>query len=114
MNWFLIALLAPALWSVTNHIDKYVISKYFKGGSVGAAILFTCFISLIFIPLSFLFDRNIFAIPLKYILLISFNGSLYVLGLLPYILALNKDEASIVVPLFQTIPIFTYVLGFIF
>ena len=34
MNWFLIALLPPALWSVTNHFDKYLLSKFFKGGGV--------------------------------------------------------------------------------
>src|SRR5262245_19812493 len=39
------------------------------------------------------------------------NGMLYVLGLLPYFHALQRDEASIVVPLFQTSAIFSYVLG---
>jgi len=33
--------------------------------------------------------------------------------MLPYLYALEKDEASIVVPLFQTVPVFSYILALI-
>jgi uncharacterized membrane protein len=113
MNWFTIALIAPALWSVTNHIDKYLVSKYFKGGGTGSLIIFSSLIGLFVFPVIYIFHPNVTNIETKYALLIGANGFLYVLGLLPYIYALQKDEASIVVPLFQTIPVFSYILAFI-
>ncbi|MDP2672158.1 MAG: EamA family transporter [Candidatus Daviesbacteria bacterium] len=112
MNWFFIALLAPALWSVTNHIDKYLISKYFRGGGTGSLMIFSSLIGLFVVPFVYVFHPNVFNIQPTLAILIAFNGFLYVLGLLPYIYALQKDEASIVVPLFQTIPVFSYVLAY--
>jgi len=41
MSWFLFALIGPALWALVNHIDKYIISKYFTGRGVGSLVLFT-------------------------------------------------------------------------
>lgn len=38
MNWFLIALIPPTVWAATHHFDKYLLSKYFKGGGVGALL----------------------------------------------------------------------------
>jgi len=114
MNWFLIALIAPALWSATNHIDKHLISKYFSGGGTGALLIFSSLIGFLVFPIIYIFHPNVFSIELTHALLITLNGGLIILYLLPYVYALQKDEASNVVPLFQTAPIFSYVLGYIF
>ena len=45
-------------------------------------------------------------------ILIAINGFIYILAVLPYFYALQKDEASICVPLFQLIPVFSYVLAY--
>ncbi|MDP1743381.1 MAG: EamA family transporter, partial [Candidatus Amesbacteria bacterium] len=42
----------------------------------------------------------------------SLNGFFYVLAVLPYFYALQRDEASIAVPLFQMVPVFSLVLGY--
>ena len=34
MNWFFVALIAPILFSVSNYIDKFLLSRYFKKGAV--------------------------------------------------------------------------------
>ena len=47
-------------------------------------------------------------------LLIVVNGSFYLLATLPYFYALDKDDASLTVPLFQMIPVFSFILGYIF
>ncbi len=39
---------------------------------------------------------------------------MYVIGLLPYLYALKKDQVSIVMPLYQLIPVFSYLLALIF
>lgn len=112
MNWFMIALAAPILWAATNHIDKYLINKYFRNGGVGSLIIFSSLIGIFVLPFILIIHPAVFSINPILALLIIANGSLYVLGLLPYLYALAEDEASIVVPLFQTIPVFSYVLAF--
>lgn len=111
MNWFLIALIPPALWSATNHIDKYLISKFFKGGGVGALMVFSSLIGIFLLPIVAWLHPEVLSFSLNNIL-IAVNGSLYVLAVLPYFYALQKDEASVAVPLFQLIPVFSYVLAY--
>jgi len=111
MNWFLIALIPPALWSVTNHIDKYLLGKYFKGGGVGALMVFSSLIGLLLLPVIAVWHPEVLNFSQTSIL-IAVNGFLYILAVLPYFYALQKDEASIAVPLFQLIPVFSYVLAY--
>jgi len=112
MNWFLIGLLPPALWSITNHLDKYLISKYFKGGGVGALMVFSSLIGLLLLPFIIIFHPEVLSVNPVNASLIAINGFLYILAVLPYFYALGKDEASIAVPLFQLIPVFSYVLAY--
>lgn len=112
MNWFLIALLPPALWSVTNHFDKYLLSRYFKGGGVGALMVFSSIIGLFLLPFIAFLHPEVLRFNISNIL-IAINGFLYVLSVLPYFYALQKDETSICVPLFQLIPVFSFVLGYV-
>ena len=111
MHWFAFALIAPVLWSVTNHLDKYLISKYFRGGGTGALLIFSSLIGLFLLPTIYFIQPTVLNVNPKLACLIVANGWIYVLGLLPYIYALERDEASIVVPLFQTIPVFSYFLA---
>lgn len=113
MDWFLIALIPPALWGITNHFDKYLLSKYFKSGGVGALMIFSSLIGIFILSFIALIHPEVLnAIP-KYSFLISLNGFLYILAVLPYFYALQKDEASVAVPLFQMVPVVSYFLAWI-
>jgi uncharacterized membrane protein len=112
MNWFYVAIISPALWAIVNHTDKYLLSKYFKGGGIGSLAIFSSLIGVFASPLIAIFYPAVFNIHLSHAILIILNGFLYVVGLLPYMYALHKDETSVVVPLFQTIPVFSYILAF--
>ena len=114
MNWFFIALLAPALWSITNYIDKFLVSKYFKGGGTGALIIFSALIGVFVAPIFLIISPGILNIATRDALILIVSGAIYIVGLLPYLYAMSKDDVSIVVPLFQLIPVFGYVLGFVF
>lgn len=111
MNWFLIALLPPAFWSVTNYFDKYLLSKYFKGGGVGALMIFSSIIGVFLLPIIAFIRPEVLVFSVRNIL-IAINGSLYLLAILPYFYALQRDETSIAVPIFQLIPVFSYVLAY--
>jgi len=113
MNWFLIALIPPAIWSATNHFDKYLISKYFKGGGVGALMMFSSIIGVFILGVIAIIHPEVLGYPLAKGLFIALNGFVYLLATLPYLYALRKDEASIAVPMFQMIPVFTYFLAWL-
>lgn len=112
MNWFWIALFAPALWSITNHIDKYLLSKYVKGATSGALIIFSSIFGIFALPFILIFEQNIFNIGSLDIFLIISSGILYLLGVIPYFKALEQDDASVVIPMFQTIPIFGFIYAY--
>lgn len=114
MNWFWIALLPPIFWSITNHIDKYLLTRFFNKGAVGSVIIFSASISLLLLPIMILVHPEVITqFKLEY-LLIAVNGTFYLLATLPYFYALEKDDASLTVPLFQLIPVFSFILGYIF
>ena len=113
--WILVAMAAPILFSASSFIDKYLLSKYFKkGGAAGALMIFSAFIGLFLLPVIYLIQPSAVQIAPYAALVIIFNGFLYVFSLVPYLYALEKSESSIVIPLFQLIPVFTYILGYLF
>jgi uncharacterized membrane protein len=114
MNWIFIALLSPALWAIGNHIDKFLLERRMRTGGVGSLVLFSSLIGLIPLPVIFLVRPTVFDISLRNACLVMLNGVLYVLSLLPYLHALHRDDASIVVPLFQITAVFSYAAGLIF
>jgi uncharacterized membrane protein len=113
MNWLYIALLSPALWAVGNHIDKFLLEKRLREGGVGSLILFSSLIGLVPVPVILYIHPAVLDISLRNAGIVVLNGALYVVSLLPYLHALHRDEASIVVPLFQTTAVFSYAFGWL-
>ena len=111
MHWIAVALLAPACWAVGNHIDKYLLARQRDQRGIGSLMICSALIGALVMPLILLVQPDVLSITLPHAALIMLNGMLYVLGLLPYFHALQRDEASIVVPLFQTSAVFSYILG---
>jgi transporter family protein len=114
MAWFFIALIPPFFWSFANFFDKILLSKYFKGSQVGALVLFSGLVEIFLVPIFYLIDPNILAGGLQNILILLLSGFLIILFYIPYLYAIDADETSIVAPLFQLIPVFTYFMGIIF
>jgi drug/metabolite transporter (DMT)-like permease len=113
MTWFFIALIGPILWAICNHIDKYLLSDRFKGSNIGALMLFSTLLSIIIIPILYFINTDIFNPSILNIIILIVTGLLTGLAMIPYMYALDKDETSIVVPLFQLIPIWGFFLAFI-
>lgn len=112
MNWFLIALIGPFLYGLANHTDKYLLTKYLKNGEAGAFIIFSALFSVVALPIVAVIHPGVFNVSLGAAVGQAANGMLIVLSVLCYFYALNKDEATYVVPLYQTIPIFGFILGY--
>ena len=114
MNWFIIALIAPFLWSLLNHVDKYVITKYAKEGGLGGLIVFSTLFSAVSLPFIFLVDHGIFAPSNIEIFYLIITGLFFALATLFACYALTEEDASYIVPFWQLAPIFGFALGLIF
>ena len=112
MTWFLIALIGPFFYATTNFIDKILLSKYFKEGGVGTILLFSSLLSVVALPFLFFADRTVLNVDLLGIIALSIVGILNTMVLLCYLLAIEKEEASVAVVFYQLIPVFGCILGY--
>lgn len=106
--------LAPLLWSIVNHLDKYLISKYFKGGGVGGLMIFSSFFSIILLPIILFVDKSVFSVGYIDATILILAGLANAVSIWLYLLALSYDETTIIVPFMQMIPIFSFALGYLF
>lgn len=113
MSWFFIALLAPLLWSFTNHIDKLLLQKYFGDNGVGTLMIFSSIVGIVMLPVFFIVNPDIFNISFKNALILLLGGVIAASVLWLYFEALKDEEASIVVVFYQLIPVFAYLFGYI-
>ncbi|MCA9361947.1 hypothetical protein KC906_01095, partial [Candidatus Kaiserbacteria bacterium] len=94
MTWFLVALVGPILYALTNHIDKILLEKYFKQSGVGTLILFSSLLSVLALPFIFLGDPTVLDVDRYNILILALVGILNVAVLWFYLKALESEEAS--------------------
>jgi uncharacterized membrane protein len=112
--WLLYAFAGPIAWAASTHIDKYILERYFKRGSVAVSMVFTAIIGLIMLPFIAAFVPGVFAYSLNEVLVMIVSGALYMAGLLFYLYALQSEEATIIGMLSPGVPILTYALAFVF
>jgi len=113
MTWFLIALIGPFLYAVTNYIDKVLLEKYFKEGGVGTLLICSALLSGLALPILFLIDPTPFQVSPLNILVLATVGILNVLVLFFYLKALEDEEVSITIVFYQLVPVFAYGLGYL-
>lgn len=113
MTWFLVAIVAPFLYAVTNFIDKILLSRYFKEGGVGTLILFSAFLSILALPIILLADPSVLSVSWFNILILFGVGLLDILILWFYLLALDGDEPSIIIVFYQLVPVLALGLSYV-
>ncbi|MCL5733783.1 MAG: DMT family transporter [Patescibacteria group bacterium] len=113
MPWLIFAFSGPVLWAASTHIDKYLVEKYFKYGSVAVLMVFTAIIGLLLLPFIWWFKPQVLNLPFSSILVMALSGILYMAAILFYLQALQTEEASAVAPFYQAAPLFAYALAYI-
>lgn len=115
MSWFFIALGAPFLWAIVNIFDQYLVEKYSTGtrGS-GGLVLFSSLIGIFAALAIGFFIDGIFDITLLDKILLIIVGGITIAWIILYLWALEINDVSSVVPWFMTIPVFGFILGYIF
>lgn len=109
MNWVLLALLAPAVYTIVNFIDKYLVSDKIKDyrampiyGTVVGLVVGTIFWVVTGFPLLSFYNAAI----------VIFTGMITIWATPMYFKALSKEETTTVIILFQMMPVMSLILGY--
>ncbi len=115
-SWFLIALIAPVLWSIVNHLDKYILKKYENGNGVGKVLIFSLLFSIV-VPIGILIFGDVpiaqFALTGREQAILVVMAIVSALAFWLYLEGLEQEEASVVTPMMQMMPMFGYILSYI-
>lgn len=112
ISTFLLILVGPLLWAIGNHIDTFLISKYFKDKGVGTLLIFSSIIGLITLPVLVAIRPEVFDISLTNSVFLLIDGVLSVVVMWLYFKSLESNTASSVVPMYQITPVFVYIFGY--
>lgn len=112
----MMTIISAILWGASTHIDKFLINGVDESGSsIKTLLVFSTFIAgLVFSPIWLIicnFSISISAVSLTSILI---SAVIYILATYFYFIALDKNDASIVIVMFQMIPVFSYILALVF
>lgn len=112
----ILTLVASFIWSITSHIDKYALCKIdnFNSSLKTMLIFSTLIVGIIFSPIWLIKLKLNIIIDLNILIIIFISSICYLLSIFFYFKALEKNETSIVVSMFQLVPIFSYILSRIF
>ncbi|MBQ1392021.1 MAG: EamA family transporter, partial [Lachnospiraceae bacterium] len=108
----ILAIIAAIFYAATNHIDKYLISKAVKNADYRSLILVSTIIAGGVMAIIYLFVCNFqLAFDIPSILILFINSIITTLALVLYFKALNRDDTTIIVIMFQLIPVFILFLS---
>lgn len=112
MEWFFLSFIPPFLWGVNTVVDQYLGRQFFKGHPATLQAwqgLLTCvsgmLILFVFPDLQWVWGAIIIALV---------SGIVLNLSYVPYMQALQGDDVTLVVALFQLLPIFVFIGEFLF
>lgn len=114
-TWFLLAIVPPFLWSLCNHIDKHLLSKYFneEDEGVGALMIVSALASIIATPFLLYADPSVMEVESDNFKIIALTACLDVLLLWSYLMAMQKDDASNVIVYYQLVPVLGILTGYV-
>ena len=111
----LLGILAAFLWGVTNHIDKFMVSGIDSGkDSIKVLLVFSTFVAgIILTPVWLILSKFNIGISLTSLISIFAAAVVYIIAVALYFKAMEKNDASLVVVMFQMIPVFSYIMALI-
>ncbi len=119
-TWLILAILAPLAWSFANYLDKFILAKSVSNdgedGGGGGLLILSGLVSLLFAGTVAVIKgfNSMFILSERDIVFLIISGVFEAMYLLFYFRALEKENATTVVGLFQFSPIFGLLFGFLF
>lgn len=114
MGWLMVALVPPVLWALVNHIDKYLLTRTRHSSSVDVLMVYSTSFSFIVLPVLYLFFDSTIFVSAFHLVIQIFGGLLLSSSIYFYLKALDRDDASVVVPFALLAPVFGFVLSYVF
>ena len=103
----ILAIIAAVFYATTNHIDKFLISKAVKNADFRSLALMSTLIAGIIMSVIYLFICNFnLAFDIESIGILLLNSALYPIALIVYFKALDRDDTTLIVIMFQLVPVF--------
>ena len=109
---FLMALVPPLLYAVTNHIDRNLLGIYFKKGGVGTLVIVSSLLSIIPIPIFLWIDPTVLSVGMGNMPILALAGLLNVGLIWFYLRALQEDEPTVVIIFYSLVPVLGLVFGY--
>lgn len=107
-----LAILAAVFYATTNHIDKYMVSRAVKNADYRSLVLVSTIIAGLAMSVIYLFVCDFqLAFDWQSILILFGNSVLYAITLIFWFKAIGRDDATVVVIMFQLIPVFSLLLS---
>lgn len=110
MDWFILAAIPPFFWALTNFIDQYLTRTYFMGKPF-IHMCFSVIAYILILAVIMLLHPSVLNIELLPALGLFALGPLFYTGLIPYVFAIQQEDASNALPLYQSVPFFTLIIG---
>ena len=115
VNAIAVTMLAAFLWAITIYIDKLLLNGIDKSASnIKTLLVFSTLVAgLVLSPIWLIICKFSVSISILSLISIFLSSVVCVLGIYFYFKALEKNDASVVIIMFQTIPVFTYIMALI-
>ena len=108
----ILAVLAAVFYAMTNHIDKYMVSRAVKNADHRSLVIVSTAIAGLAMTIIYLFICNFqLSFDWQSILILFGNSILYAITLVFWFKAIGRDDATVVVIMFQLIPVFSLLLS---
>lgn len=115
MTWIIFSLAATLLWSICNLIDKAILERYVPERTTAIAFgIYPVIVSAFVFTVALFLNPHALDIRVSSALILMAAGGLELIALICYFRALQHEDTSTVVPFLQAIPVFSFVLGFLF
>jgi len=119
LTWGGVALVAifvgTLLYAIVNHIDRFLVTKERKESSTESVMIFSSLVAgSIMFPVMLVYANFAISFNLQPALLAVLAAISYILANYFYFRSLEKDDTTVVVAMFQLIPIFTFTISAVF
>ncbi len=119
--WLVLVLVAQLAWAFENFIDKYLVERFkvkdSEESAIGKLVLFSCFFCGVVALVIYVVAITFFSVDELTFSWLNMGialgvGVLEMVWLIPYLYALSTSDEIVAPPLFQTVPVFGFLLGF--
>jgi len=115
MSWVIFAFAGAFFWALVHHLDKLLLSKFSARYGIGTLVIFSSLFPALILPILLAFVGTLpFALTATTVVSLIGAGILGATATLCYFYALEKEETTVVVSMYQIAPVFGYVLGVVF